>query len=59
MDETTTVVEEIDSSFSVDGVFDTLYDVVGFFRKIIDFLKSIITPIITGALDSILGKVSE
>lgn len=57
MDETTTVAEELNTSLDVDAAFDKLYDVVGFFRKIIDFLKGIITPIITGALDSILGSI--
>lgn len=56
MDETTTVLEEeIDSGFSVDGIFDTLLDVFGFFRTIIDFLKGLLTPLFEGLFESVLG----
>lgn len=55
MDETTTVLEE--SGLDMDGVLNTFEDILVFFRKIIDFLKDLIKPLLSGALDAVKGAI--
>lgn len=49
----TTVAEE--GSFNVDDVLGIATDVLGFFKKIVDFLKDLIKPLFTSLFESILG----
>ncbi|MBQ6065358.1 MAG: hypothetical protein IJK89_00925 [Clostridia bacterium] len=62
IDETTTAVAEESGSglnISVDSVFEGILTVFGFFRQIIDFFKSIFTPIFEGLFDSAGDKIDE
>ncbi len=47
-----------DAGFDVNSVFNGILTVFGFFRKIIDFLKGIFTPIFEGLFDSIGDKLT-
>ena len=62
IDETTAVAAE-ESGFglniSVDSVFNGILTVFGFFRQIIDFFKSIFTPIFEGLFDSAGDKIDD
>ena len=49
----TTVAEE--GSFDIDSALGIATDVLGFFRKIIDFLKDLIKPLFTSLFESVLG----
>lgn len=60
IDETTTAVaEEAGSGFDVSSVFNGILTVYGFFRQVIDFFKSIFTPIFEGLFDSAGDKIDE
>ena len=61
IDETTAIAEESGSglNISVDSVFNGILTVYGFFRQIIDFFKSIFTPIFESLFDSAGGKIDE
>ncbi len=62
IDETTAVAAEESGSglnISVDSVFNGILTVFGFFRQIIDFFKSIFTPIFESLFDSAGGKIDE
>lgn len=61
IDETTAIAEESGSglNISVDSVFNGILTVYGFFRQIIDFLKSIFTPMFESLFDSAGGKIDE
>ena len=48
-----------DAGFDVNSVFNGILTVFGFFRKIIDFLKSFLTPLFEGLFDSIGDKITE
>ena len=50
------VATATDAGFSVDGVFEALLTVFGFFRTIIDFLKSFLTPLFKSLFDSLAGE---
>lgn len=59
MEETTAAA--VDTGFSitpddVNNAFDKILEVFGFFRKIIDAIKSVLTPLISGLIDSVLAK---
>ena len=48
-----------DAGISVDSIFNGLLTVFGFFRKIIDFLKGIFTPIFESLFKSAAEKLDE
>ena len=56
---TATDVSPTDAGFDVNSIFNGLLTVFGFFRKIIDFLKGIFTPIFEGLFSSIGDKLDE
>lgn len=61
IDETTAIAEESGSglNISVDSVFNGILTVYGFYRQIIDFFKSIFTPIFEGLFDSAGDKIDD
>ncbi len=48
-----------DAGISVDSIFNGLLTVFGFFRKIIDFLKGILTPLFESLFNTVADKIDE
>lgn len=48
-----------DAGISVDSIFNGLLTVFGFFRKIIDFLKGILTPLFKSLFNTVADKIDE
>ena len=62
IDETTTTAAEESGSglnISVDSVFGAIQTVFGFCRQIIDFFKSIFTPIFESLFESAGDKIDD
>ena len=56
---TATDVSPTDAGFDVNSIFNGLLTVFGFFRKIIDFLKGIFTPLFESLFKSAAEKLDE
>ena len=56
---TATDATATDAGISVDSVFNGLLTVFGFFRQIIDFLKSFLTPLFESLFSSLADKTEE
>jgi len=58
MEETT--VQSIDlSNIGVHDVLDFAQKIVDIYRSIIDAIKSVLKPILKGAIDSVVDKINE
>ncbi len=56
---TATDATATDAGFDVNSIFNGLLTVFGFFRKIIDFLKGILTPLFESLFKSAADKLDE
>ena len=48
-----------DAGINVEGIFNGILTVFGFFRKIIDFLKGIFTPLFESLFNTVSDKIDE